>query len=243
LKLLDRYKEEGKRVLVFSQFTQVLDILKSIFGHKQIKYLVLTGGTAVDERQGLVDTFNEDESIPVFLLSTKAGGMGINLTAASVVIIFDQDFNPHNDKQAMDRCYRIGQKRNVEVIKLLTRETIEEDIHRIGTTKLALDDAVAGQEGEDDGERAEKVMKSSLINVLRTKMDEEDKAAVNGTGNDPATVFASSADELQVPGGTTPASSTAGSSAIPIIIDDNESEALRDPDLKPSKSSEVVQVY
>lgn len=72
-----------------------------------------------------MDEFNEDDSIPVFLLSTKAGGMGINLTAASVVVLFDQDFNPHNDRQAADRAYRIGQKRNVEVIKLITRSTIE----------------------------------------------------------------------------------------------------------------------
>lgn len=64
--------------------------------HKGYRYLVLTGSTAVDERQGLVDEFNEDESCKVFLLSTKAGGMGINLTAASVVITYDQDFNPHN---------------------------------------------------------------------------------------------------------------------------------------------------
>ena len=90
-----------------------------------MKYLVLTGSTAVDVRQSLVDEFNEDETISVFLLSTKAGGMGINLTAASVVVLFDQDFNPHNDRQAADRAYRIGQKRNVEVIKLVTKSTIE----------------------------------------------------------------------------------------------------------------------
>ena len=103
----------------------MLDILQAIFKYKGINYLILTGRTPVAERQGLVDTFTEDESIPVFLLSTKAGGMGINLTSACVVIIFDQDFNPHNDKQACDRAYRIGQKRDVEVVKLITRGTIE----------------------------------------------------------------------------------------------------------------------
>jgi SWI/SNF-related matrix-associated actin-dependent regulator of chromatin subfamily A containing DEAD/H box 1 len=76
-------------------------------------------------RQALVDEFTEDETISVFLLSTKAGGMGINLTAASVVIIFDQDYNPHNDKQASDRAYRIGQSKDVDVIKLVTKGTIE----------------------------------------------------------------------------------------------------------------------
>ena len=106
---------------------------------------MLTGSTPVDVRQALVDEFNEDESITVFLLSTKAGGMGINLTAASVVILFDQDFNPHNDRQAADRAYRIGQKRDVDVVKLITKGSIEEDLLRLGATKLALDEAVAGE--------------------------------------------------------------------------------------------------
>ncbi len=104
--LLEQYNEEGRRILIFSQvcelyddglhvllmwmvlqFTQILDILQKVLDLKEIKYLVLTGSTPVDVRQSLVDEFNEDETIPVFLLSTKAGGMGINLTAASVVIM------------------------------------------------------------------------------------------------------------------------------------------------------------
>jgi SWI/SNF-related matrix-associated actin-dependent regulator 1 of chromatin subfamily A len=106
LQLLKEYQAEGRRMLIFSQvsmhffkslplktlildvqFTQILDILQAIFKMQKIKYLLLTGATAVDVRQSLVDEFNEDDSIPCFLLSTKAGGMGINLTAASVVIL------------------------------------------------------------------------------------------------------------------------------------------------------------
>ncbi|KAG8933843.1 hypothetical protein FRC03_004948 [Tulasnella sp. 419] len=174
LGLLENYKTQNKRVLVFSQFTQILDILESIFTYLDIKYLILTGSTAVDERQGLVDIFNEDEEISVFLLSTKAGGMGINLTAACVVIIFDQDFNPHNDKQACDRAYRIGQKRDVDVIKLVTKGTIEEDMYNLGNTKLMLDQAVATDRGDDEGESApEKAMKASLLSVLKKKFEEE----------------------------------------------------------------------
>ena len=81
---------------------------------------------------------------------------------------FDQDFNPHNDKQAQDRAYRIGQKRDVEVIKLITKGSIEEDMLELGKTKLALDEAVAGEEGE---ERVEKEMKTSLMNVVRKKLE------------------------------------------------------------------------
>jgi len=155
---------------------------------QKVKYLLLTGATAVDIRQSLVDEFNEDDSIPCFLLSTKAGGMGINLTAASVVILcagisliwssvsetplksFDQDFNPHNDKQAQDRAYRIGQKRDVDVVKLITRNSIEEDMLRLGQTKLALDEAVAGDGGEQVGEDIERKMKTSLMSTLRKQL-------------------------------------------------------------------------
>ena len=85
----------------------ILDILEVALEHLGVRFCRLDGQTKVDERQGIVDEFAEDADISVFLLSTKAGGVGINLTAASVVIIYDQDFNPHNDRQAADRAYRI----------------------------------------------------------------------------------------------------------------------------------------
>lgn len=173
LNLLVRYESEGRKVLIFSQFTQILDILQAILKHKDTKYLILTGSTPVDIRQTLVDEFTEDESIPIFLLSTKAGGMGINLTAASVVIMFDQDFNPHNDRQAQDRAYRIGQKRDVEVVKLISKGTIEEDMLRLGEAKLALDEAVAGDGEEKEENALERAMKTSLMNVLRQQFEKE----------------------------------------------------------------------
>lgn len=169
LRLMDAYREQGRKILIFSQFTQVLDILQAILKQKGIQFLLLTGSTPVDVRQSLVDEFSEQDAISVFLLSTKAGGMGINLTAASVVIMFDQDFNPHNDRQAQDRAYRIGQTRDVDVIKLISRGTIEEDMLKLGETKLALDEAVSGDtDDKGDGESApEREMKTSLLQVLR----------------------------------------------------------------------------
>lgn len=150
-----------------------------VLRNKQIKHVVLTGSTAVDVRQALVDEFTENESIQVFLLSTKAGGMGINLTAASVVILFDQDFNPHNDRQAADRAYRIGQKRDVKIVKLIMRGTIEEDMLKLGETKLALDEAVAGDIDDPDAKgesQQEKVMKTSLMQTLRKQLDHEERS-------------------------------------------------------------------
>jgi len=186
LKLLDGYIKQGRKVLIFSQFTQILDILKAVLDQKDINYLILTGSTPVDVRQSLVDQFTkEDMKLPVFLLSTKAGGMGINLTAASVVILFDQDFNPHNDKQAQDRAYRIGQKQDVDVVKLITRGTIEEDMLKLGQTKLALDDAVAGdiEEGDSKAESApEREMKTSLMNVLRKQFEQQNGGSAVGAG-------------------------------------------------------------
>ncbi|KAA1473889.1 hypothetical protein DENSPDRAFT_302177 [Dentipellis sp. KUC8613] len=178
LRLLEIYQVENRRILIFSQFTQILDILQVVLKQRHIKHLVLTGSTPVDVRQSLVDEFTEDESIPVFLLSTKAGGMGINLTAASVVIIFDQDFNPHNDRQAQDRAYRIGQKQDVDVIKLITRGTIEEDMLRLGQTKLALDEAVAGDPDGETSQKAEKDMETSLMKTLRKQLADSEQEGV-----------------------------------------------------------------
>jgi SWI/SNF-related matrix-associated actin-dependent regulator 1 of chromatin subfamily A len=98
---------------------------------------------------------------------------------------FDHDFNPHNDRQAQDRAYRIGQKRDVEVVKLISRNTIEEDMLKLGDTKLALDEAVAGESEEKGGESApEKAMKTSLMNVLRKQFEERQD---EGAGSSAAT--------------------------------------------------------
>ena len=91
---------------------------------------------------------------------------------------FDQDFNPHNDKQAQDRAYRIGQKRDVDVVKLITRNSIEEDMLRLGQTKLALDEAVAGDGGEQVGEDFERKMKTSLMSTLRKQLANAEAADV-----------------------------------------------------------------
>jgi SNF2 family DNA or RNA helicase len=93
-------QREGHRVLVFSQWTRLLDLLEVLLQDISLRYLRLDGSTPVKTRQGFIDEFNADASIPVFLLSTKAGGLGINLTAADTVILHDLDFNPENDKQA-----------------------------------------------------------------------------------------------------------------------------------------------
>jgi len=109
----------------------------------------LDGGTAVAERQCLVDTYNKDRSIFAFLLSTKAGGVGINLTGADVVIIHDIDWNPFNDRQSEDRCHRLGQTKPVKVFKLISEGTIETHMWATALRKAKLDDLVQTNDNED----------------------------------------------------------------------------------------------
>lgn len=144
--LLPKLKKEGSRVLIFSQFVIVLNILEQYTKLRGHKYLRFDGTTQVSERQELIDKYTEEEDIFLFLLSTKAGGLGINLTAANTVILHDIDFNPYNDKQAEDRCHRVGQTRPVKIIRLISKGTIEEGMLQIAQEKLQLEREVTGLE-------------------------------------------------------------------------------------------------
>merc|ERR1712173_368839 len=132
------------------QFVIVLDILEQYLRIRGHKYLRLDGSTPVTERQIMIDQYNTDDSIFIFILSTRAGGLGINLTAANTVILHDLDFNPRNDKQAEDRCHRVGQTRPVRVIRFISEETIEEGIYTIAQEKLRLEQDLVNSEENGD---------------------------------------------------------------------------------------------
>lgn len=149
--LLREHAAEGARTLVFSQFTMVMDLLEHVLQTLQTPFFRLDGGTSVDDRQATVDAFYDQPEVPVFLLSTRAGGAGINLACANKVVIFDAGFNPQDDVQAENRAHRVGQTRPVEVVRLVTKGTVEQQIHALGETKLALDQRVAGDEGGGSG--------------------------------------------------------------------------------------------
>jgi SWI/SNF-related matrix-associated actin-dependent regulator 1 of chromatin subfamily A len=167
--LLTRFIANGDRTLIFSQFTMVMDILEYVLETLKIEFVRLDGRTNVEDRQSILDAFHERTEIPVFLLSTKAGGAGINLACANRVIIFDSSFNPQEDVQAENRAHRVGQTREVEIYRLVTKNTIEVQIHALGQTKLALDQAVAGEDG--DGSKSEeqgmKVVETMMLEHLR----------------------------------------------------------------------------
>lgn len=149
VEMLTRIIGRGEKVLVFSLFTQMLDILEKVLSLHNWKFLRLDGATAVETRQSIIDKFYEDKTIPVMLLSTKAGGFGINLVCATNVIIFDQSLNPHDDKQAEDRAHRVGQTKEVHVARLITKDSIEENILHLAFNKLQLDNSMMAQKVED----------------------------------------------------------------------------------------------
>lgn len=140
--LLPKLKEAGSRPLIFSQWTAVLDVIEWLMDELRLPYVRLDGSTAVDERLATVDRFNTSDDVFAFLLSTRAGGQGLNLTGADTVILHDVDFNPQIDRQAEDRCHRLGQTKPVAVYRLVTKNSVDQNIYNLSQRKLKLDHAV-----------------------------------------------------------------------------------------------------
>lgn len=141
--LLTRLKKEGHRVLIFSQMVRILDILADYLAIKGYQFQRLDGGIPSAQRKISIDHFNEPDSKDfAFLLSTRAGGLGINLMTADTVIIFDSDWNPQADLQAMARAHRIGQKRHVSVYRFVSKDTVEEEILERARKKMILEYAI-----------------------------------------------------------------------------------------------------
>ncbi|PVU88002.1 hypothetical protein BB561_006088 [Smittium simulii] len=140
---------EGNRILIFTQMSKMLDILEQFLAMHNYKYLRLDGSTKVEHRLALVEQFNNNTKYDCFLSSTRAGGLGINLTGANVVIFYDSDWNPSMDAQCQDRCHRIGQTRDVKIYRLITVNSIEENIWQKAVQKRILDQVVI-QDGNFD---------------------------------------------------------------------------------------------
>uniref|UniRef100_A0A1B6CCE5 Chromatin-remodeling complex ATPase chain Iswi n=1 Tax=Clastoptera arizonana TaxID=38151 RepID=A0A1B6CCE5_9HEMI len=165
-KLLPKLKAQGSRVLIFSQMTRMIDILEDYCYWRGFQYCRLDGQTAHEDRQRQINEFNADGSEKfVFMLSTRAGGLGINLATADVVIIYDSDWNPQMDLQAMDRAHRIGQKKQVRVFRLITENTVEEKIVERAEVKLRLDKLVIQQGRLVDSKNA--LNKDEMLQMIR----------------------------------------------------------------------------
>uniref|UniRef100_A0AAY4AS85 DNA helicase n=1 Tax=Denticeps clupeoides TaxID=299321 RepID=A0AAY4AS85_9TELE len=182
-KLLPRLKAGGHKVLIFSQMVRCLDILEDYLIHKRYLYERIDGRVRGNLRQAAIDRFSKPDSDRfVFLLCTRAGGLGINLTAADTCVIFDSDWNPQNDLQAQARCHRIGQSKAVKVYRLITRNSYEREMLDKASLKLGLDRAVlqsmsAGKEGS-----IQQFSKKEIEDLLRKGayaaiMDENDEGS------------------------------------------------------------------
>ena len=138
-KMLKKLKEQGHRVLIFSQMTRLLDLLEDYLEYEGYRYERIDGSITGSVRQASIDRFNKPNSESfIFLLSTRAGGLGINLATADTVIIYDSDWNPHNDIQAFSRAHRIGQKNKVLIYRFVTQNSVEERVAQVAKRKMML---------------------------------------------------------------------------------------------------------
>lgn len=140
--MLRTLKRDGHRCLIFTQMTRMLDVLEAFINLHGYTYLRLDGATKVEQRQKMMERFNHDRRVFLFILSTRSGGLGINLVGADTVIFYDTDWNPAMDAQAQDRCHRIGQTREVHIYRLISEKTIEENILKKAKQKRQLDNII-----------------------------------------------------------------------------------------------------
>ncbi|XP_062436340.1 DNA excision repair protein ERCC-6 isoform X2 [Rhea pennata] len=186
--LLKIWHKQGHRVLLFSQSRQMLQILEVFVRNRNYSYLRMDGTTTIVSRQPLITRYNEDKSIFIFLLTTRVGGIGINLTGADRVIIYDPDWNPSTDTQARERAWRIGQKKQVTVYRLLTAGTIEEKIYHRQIFKQFLTNRVL----KDPKQR--RFFKSNDLYELFTLSSPD-----VSQGTETSAIFAGTGSDVQVP--------------------------------------------
>ncbi|XP_053199387.1 chromodomain-helicase-DNA-binding protein 3 isoform X4 [Scomber japonicus] len=180
-KMLRKLKEQGHRVLVFSQMTKMLDLLEDFLDYEGYKYERIDGGITGALRQEAIDRFNAPGACQFcFLLSTRAGGLGINLATADTVVIFDSDWNPHNDIQAFSRAHRIGQANKVMIYRFVTRASVEERITQVAKRKMMLTHLVVRP---GLGSKAGSMSKQELDDILKFGTEELFKDEVEGMKN------------------------------------------------------------
>merc|ERR1719237_332094 len=180
--LLKLWKKQGHRVLLFSQSRQMIKILEKYVKGQGYSYFKLDGTTAVGSRQGLIEKFNTGDTF-VFLLTTKVGGLGVNLTGANRVVIFDPDWNPSTDMQARERSWRIGQKNQVTIYRLMTAGTIEEKIYHRQIYKQFLVNRVLKDPKQRRFFKSNDLYELFTLTEATEERDTETSAIFAGTGS------------------------------------------------------------
>lgn len=182
-KILSRMQKQGSRVLIFSQMSRVLDILEDYCVFRDYNYCRIDGTTAHEDRIAAIDDYNKPDSEKfVFLLTTRAGGLGINLTSADIVVLYDSDWNPQADLQAMDRAHRIGQTKQVIAFRFVTEKAIEEKVLERAAQKLRLDQLVI-QQGRAQQQAKNAASKDDLLGMIQhgaaSLFTQDDNAAIS----------------------------------------------------------------
>ena len=216
-RMLPKFQATGHRILMFFQMTQIMNIMEDFLRLRGMEYLRLDGATKSDDRSELLAKFNAPDSpYFCFLLSTRAGGLGLNLQTADTVIIYDSDWNPHQDLQAQDRAHRIGQKNEVRILRLITSKSVEEKILERAQYKLDMDGKVI-QAGRFDNKSTNEERDA----MLRTLLDSAE------TADDMANEEEMDDDELNM--------ITARSDEELAVFQKLDEERARDPDYGPEK--------
>ncbi|KAH8100604.1 SNF2 family N-terminal domain-containing protein [Cristinia sonorae] len=177
--LLQELKAGDHRVLVYFQMTRMMDLMEEYLIFRQYKYLRLDGSSKLEDRRDMVMEWQTRPDIFIFLLSTRAGGLGINLTAADTVVFYDHDWNPSNDAQAMDRAHRLGQTRQVTVYRLITKGTIDERIVQLARVKKDVQDIVVGNKNFTDVTKPSEIVQLLLNEDQLANLDNTASASTS----------------------------------------------------------------
>ncbi|KAJ3807011.1 SNF2-family ATP dependent chromatin remodeling factor snf21 [Lentinula aff. lateritia] len=193
-RVLPKFFATGHRVLIFFQMTKVMDIMADFLRYLGVKFLRLDGGTKTEERASFVTLFNAKGSeYKVFILSTRAGGLGLNLQTADTVIIFDSDWNPHADLQAQDRAHRIGQTKAVLILRFITEKSVEEAMYQRARYKLDIDDKVI-QAGRFDNKSTQEEQEE----LLATDQEEDNEEAGDMNDDELNALISRSDEEAEI---------------------------------------------
>ncbi|KAK5779229.1 RSC chromatin remodeling complex ATPase subunit STH1 PWA37_004095 [Arxiozyma heterogenica] len=197
-RILPKFRASGHRVLIFFQMTQVMDIMEDFLRMRDLKYMRLDGGTKAEDRNSMLKLFNApDSEYFCFLLSTRAGGLGLNLQTADTVIIFDTDWNPHQDLQAQDRAHRIGQKNEVRILRLITTDSVEEVILERAMQKLDIDGKVI-QAGKFDNKSTAEEQEAFLRRLLENESSKDNDGSAELDDDELNEILARSDEEKKL---------------------------------------------
>jgi len=176
-RMLPELKRLGHKTLIFSQMNLMLDILADYCGIRNYKFSRIDGSMNILDRQTMIENFQNDPETAIFLLSTRAGGLGLNLMAADTCIIYDSDWNPQADLQAQDRCHRIGQKKPVVIYRLCTANTVDQKIIERAASKRKLEKMVIHKKNFKGRALASAVSPKELLELLASK---DESSTVDG---------------------------------------------------------------